>query len=275
MNSYAEVAQNLDREKFTNEEFLFYVRITLLLKKGLEDYKGLQNYYELLAIALATKESFLKIEEIEFRYRGTKQQEFYQYVYSLLNESYTPTEFNGAVQEKLLEVNEQLFTIEGQEALNAYQKSLLTISDYNLGLRLLALFKKYEYGNFTLLRKLGEFIEKLIKQDLRSLNNFMLVVKTNYNVFERLGKIIELPENKSVPTTYAQMLQYLALQSKHMLSYSQFQELVAILLKWQIPYAENQAILETYNHKEYKYPKSFGKPKPGIGIYGKYSNYLE
>jgi hypothetical protein len=274
MTPLADLARGLDREKFTNDEFLYYVKISLMLKRNQGDYAGLEQYFELLTIALATKESFIKVQEIEFCYRGTKQQEFYTYVDSLLEANYTGAEFNEKVHEKLLQVSEDLYTIEGQESLNGYQRCLLNISDYNLGLKLLSLFKKHEYGNFTILKKLGEFVEKLVKSDLRSLNNFLLVVRVNYDIFERLGRIIQLPQNKSIPSVYSLMLQYMSLHCKHMLSYSQFQELVATLVKWQLPYRENQAILQTYNTKEYKTPKVFRQNMPGLEIYGKYDSLL-
>lgn len=94
MHPLAEVVRSLDKEKFTNQEFLHYVRINLLLKKNAEDYRGLKNCYDLLKVAFLTKDSFIKIEEIEFRYRGSKQQEFYQYVDHLLGESSEEINFN-------------------------------------------------------------------------------------------------------------------------------------------------------------------------------------
>lgn len=274
ITALGEQIQKYDKEKFTNQEFVFYVMINLYIKKNLDDYIGLNNSYELLKVAIATQHNFIKIEEIEFRHRGSKQQDFYRHVESLLEKNQPREEFNASIKSKLEEILPDLFTEEGKIALDSYHKALQEISFFDLGLRLLARFKRYEFSNFIILRKLREFITQIISQDLRIMSNLDLIVKSNYDIFERLGKIIEIPEQKNNPKTYSQILQYVALSSKHDLSFIQFQELVNLLIKWQQPYQENALIRETYNPKKYKQPKEFAKEIKGLPIYQKYQEYL-
>ena len=269
------IVQQLDDAKFTNPEFVFYIKLILSIKKGAGQYSGLAYNYELLSVAFATKESFIKLEEIEFKYRARKQQELYTYVEKMLEENLSTVDFKREMKEKIASIRPNLQTQEGILAVNSYEQALEKISDSSLGLKLLARFKKYEMSNFTILRKLGEFVDSLTQTDIKDLTNFELIVRTNQEVFQRLGKIIEIPANKNKSQTYAQMMQYITLGKKHEYAYPKFQSLVSALLKWEEFYLKLLPVRQTYIPKKYKQPREFREEIPGLNIYKKYQEYLE
>ncbi|BAQ62781.1 hypothetical protein GM3708_3187 [Geminocystis sp. NIES-3708] len=74
----------IDNEKFTSREFVNFLMINRQLEQNTGSYESLKDSMDLLRVALETKESFLKIEATETRYRSYAQQEFYEFVFDLL-----------------------------------------------------------------------------------------------------------------------------------------------------------------------------------------------
>lgn len=77
----------LDNEKFNNREFVNFLMIKRQFDENSGSYEGLKYSVDLLRVAFETKESFVKIETIETRYRSYAQQEFYEYVCELLQKN--------------------------------------------------------------------------------------------------------------------------------------------------------------------------------------------
>jgi len=78
------MAKAIDDNKFNSGEFVKFLMINRQFEQNIGAYEGLKDSVDLLKIALETKESFLKIEATETRYRSYAQQEFYEYVLDLL-----------------------------------------------------------------------------------------------------------------------------------------------------------------------------------------------
>ncbi len=270
---FAKTAAAIDNEKFCNEEFLQFVRIKYAITRGLEEYRGLDHSIQLLQVAIEAKDSFISIDQTELRYRGSKQQDFYHYVEERLN-SEDKNAFRENVSQQLEELLPQVKTEEGRTALKSYAKHLDQLSSNPLGLKLLSLFKTYELADYSILRIISDMIQGLNKYDLLNFNGIVSLVMVNYQVFEKLRKIIGVSSAQHNPETYARMLQYIALSYRHGLSYMKFDELLTVLKKWSKPYHAILGIREQHPAEQYKQPKEFSEPIPGVDIYEKYKRSL-
>lgn len=265
----------INSEKFSNDEFLLFVKIKQSIEKAIEKFQTMENRGELLKVAIAAQSSFLRIEQIELRFRSHNQQEFYQFVADSLNQDVDKTEFRGKVKRKLAEIIPLLNSEEGRDALKSYLKEIDKISEHKLGLKLLSLFKKYQLADFTILKRVSDIVNQLRGQDLLQAKNLVSLVINDYEVFEKLAPIIGVSESESSPETYANILQYIGLISRHEKSYEQFQRLLETLKQWQKPYKTITMIRQEYKASEYRLPKEFSQEIPGFNIYKKYEKFLE
>jgi hypothetical protein len=271
---FAKTAQAIDNDKFNSKEFLLFIKINYYLVKGLEEYVGLYQSVRLLQVAIEAKNSFLTIDQTEFRYRSSKQQEFYQYVEDLLKNHEDKLAFREGVERKLAEVLLHIKTEEGKRALQAYAKELDHLAEHELGLKLLSLFKSYQLADYSILRIISDLVNSLREKDLRDIKGLTSLVMVNYDVFDKLKQIIGISDKKSSPDTYALMIQYIALQYRHQHSYLKFQELIAVMRKWFKPYQAILGIRQEYSPHEYRQPKDFSAEIPGLAIYEKYQKRL-
>ena len=271
---FAKTAEAIDNEKFGTDEFLVFVKIQYLLRKGIGDYADLNRAIQLLQVAIKAKDSFITIDQTELRYRGSKQQQFYEHVQESLVSHTTPTVFREQVQEKLTELMPQVKTDEGKTALQSYAQHMDRLSEHELGLQLLSLFKTYELADYSILRIISDMIASLNKRDLKDAKSLISLVMVNLSVFEKLKKIIGISDSKSTPETYAIMIQYIALANRHRLSFMKFQELMKVIRKWNRPYQAIVGIRNEHPATEFKLPKEFLEPIPGFEVYQKYKNWL-
>ena len=249
--------QIIDNEKFGNDEFLVFIKIKYLLNKNLDEYAGLLQSIQLLQLAIDTKDSFIAIDQTELRYRGSKQQDFYQYIEELLANHSSTQSFRQNVQLKLSETIPQTKTEEGKIALNAYSKHLDRLSEHELGLKLLSLFKAYQLADYSVLREISELVQSLNKRDLQDYQALVSLVMTNYSSFEKLRKIISVSDKNNNPETYARMIQYIGLSYRHSLSYIKFEELMEITKRWFRPYQTALSIRAAHPPHQYKQPIDF------------------
>ncbi|WP_373479398.1 hypothetical protein [Geminocystis sp.] len=271
----APIARALDSDKFTESDFLDFVKVSNLFAKEVGEYKGLRNYVALFRVAVEAKNSFLTIEQIELSYRSSKQQEFYNYVLTLLEKQLSPAKFITLLEAKLAQILPDISTEEGKNAINIYADTLKTVARQDeLGLRLIFLFKKYQLEDFSLLRVISDMVEYLLGRDLRDFQDIVILVKANEKKFQQLGKIIELPIEKTSYEDYARMLQYIALKQKHQNSYLQFQRLLEILTQWFHFYLIIQDLREHYPESQFEAPSEFKQSISGLEIYLKYKSVL-
>jgi hypothetical protein len=244
--------QIIDNEKFGNDEFLVFIKIKYLLNKNLDESAGLLQSIQLLQLAIDTKDSFIAIDQTELRYRGSKQQDFYQYVEDLLANHSSTESFRQNVQLKLAETIPQTKTEEGKIALNSYSKHLDRLSENELGLKLLSLFKAYQLADYSVLREISELVQSLNKRDLQDYQALVSLVMTNYSSFEKLRKIISVSDKNNNPETYARMIQYIGLSYRHSLSYIKFEELMGITKRWFRPYQTADGATSTLESRQGK-----------------------
>ena len=272
---FAKKAESIDSDKFSGQEFLMFVKMKYCLARGIEEYAGLDQSIKLLQGAIEAKNSYLTLDQTEFRYRSSKQQDFYQYVESLLASDYEDkAAFQARVAEKLLSTLPQVKTEEGKIALKAYQSELERLADYELGLKLLSLFKTYQLADYSVLRTISDILDTFREKQTLDYSSLVVLVISKYEVFEKLKNIIGVADNKNKPETYARMMQYIALTYRHGKSYAQFAELLQVMRQWYLPYRAILDIRQRYPRSSFKLPKQFSEDIPGVAIYDKYRKSL-
>lgn len=275
LRSLAYKAERIASEKFGNEEFMLYVRLKQQVERGIGEYKQIGESIKLLEVAIAAQSSFLKIESTELRFRSRKQQEFYNFVADNLEDDGDKDEFRNKIKRKLAEIVPLLNSEEGRAALESYLKEVNQISQHNLGLKLLALFKKYQLADFTILRTISDIVKQLEARDLLDCKSLVVLILEHLEVFEKLAPIIGISEAENAPETYAQMMQYMGLVHRHATAYDEFARLIKLLKMWQKPYKSLVTIRETYPAAQYRLPPEFTKDIPGLAIFKKYEKHLE
>lgn len=273
--SLARRAERVDSEKFGNQEFLLFLQLKKAGEKGTKEEQQLHYSVELLRVAIATKNSFLRVEQTELRYRSTKQQEFYQFVLDTIAEEPDKDKFRDKVKKKLAEILPLLNTEEGRDALQSYLKEVNIISEHEFGLKLFALFKQYELADFTILKTISDLVNQLQGYDLLAPKKLVILIIENYEVFEKLAPIIGIPGENKAPEDYVPMLQYMGLINRYQDAYTKFQELIKILKQWQKPYHVFRTIREEYTADQYRVPPEFNQEIPGLNVYNKYEKYVE
>jgi hypothetical protein len=270
-------AVKINDEKFGTEEFLFYVKIKHNIRKGGEEYQQLNNRVELLRAAILAQKSFLRLEQTELRYRSRKQQEFYRFVADNISDSSDNIDkqaFNNKVKKKQAEILPLITTEEGRAALDSYVKEINVISQYDLGLKLLALFKQYELADFSILKTVSDIVETLQAKDLLTAKNLVSLVIENYEVFEKLSPILSISKAESSPAVYARILQIIGLIERHADAYIKFGQLVELLKKWDKLHQSIAMVRQAYTSDKYTIPQEFKEKIPGLNVYQKYGKYL-
>lgn len=274
LKNISAILKTIDNIKFTNKEFIDFLKLNRQFEQETGPFAELKNSIELLRVALETKESFLKIEATETSYRSFSQQEFYQNIYDLLEKDLPVEEFREKAQRELNNVIPKIKSDRGQAAIQSYVNQLDIVSEDKLGLKLLYFFKQYDMSSFSILRSVADIADSFYEKDIDSLREFRVVVQVHADIFLKLGKIIRVPKTKNVPETYAVILHYIALRNRHQESFSQFQQLLNLLRQWQKVYNSLITILQEYPSEEYKQPLIFKEPIPAIDIYNKYQSHV-
>lgn len=275
LNSIGAIAKSQDLEKFNSQDFLSFLKIKSYFGKNEGDYEGLKESTDLLDVAIKSKNSFLAIDQTELRYQGRKQQEFYQNVANLLGQELDKENFIIKVQEQLELVLLEIKSEEGKQALQNYQEELKILSEAELGLKLLSLFKAYNLSDFNILIRVSEILDPLEKSVLTDTKELIIPIMKDYQIFEKLAPIIGLPKNKVNPKIFAMILQYIALQDRHRDSYREYANLNRTLKDWKNAYDSLILVREQYNPEEYKIPAEFKEQLVGEEIYNKYKFYLD
>jgi hypothetical protein len=271
----ANTAKVIDTEKFGSLEFLLLLKLRYLLLGGSEDQRKLHKSIELLKVAIAAKASFIALDQTELSYRSSKQQEFYNFVEEQLKKNQEDKiYFRQKIDEKLTEFIPIIKTQEGKLALHSYGNHLNNISEHPLGLKLLSRFKTYQFNDYSILKKIADIIDILGKKDLQDFKSIISVVMVNYDVFEQLSQIINIEKMSQNPDTYATIIQYVALNQKHELSFPKFEELIKVIGRWYSPYQAILGIRQAHPPSEYRQPQEFQQSIPGEEIYLKYKKWL-
>jgi hypothetical protein len=275
LKKFTNQAEKVDEQLPKSKDFSLFVKFNQAVKQGDREFKKLFNSVQLLKAALDTQNSFFKIEQIESRFCSYQQQEMYKFVEKNLSENINITEFRNSINNKLAEIIPLLNTDEGKQALQAYLKEINTISEHELGLKLFSLFKQYQLADYTILKKISDILSLLEGKDLLDRANLVNLVVENYQIFEKLSLILGVSQSKNSSDIHATILQYVALLYRHKDSYDKFEQLLNILKKWGKPYQTIVTLRQEYNSSNYRLPKEFFQPIPGLNIYKKYEKYVK
>lgn len=271
---FAKTAEAIDSPKFIDEEFLTFAKLKYMLAKGIGDYAELDESVRLLQLAIQAKDSFIAIDQTELRYRGYKQQEFYSFVDALLKNQEDTENFREKVHTKAEEILIQVKTEEGQGAIKAYARHMEKISKHVLGLKLLLLFKAFNLSDYSVLRAVADVIFGIETKHVYDLKKLVDVVNQNYDAFEKLKHIIQLPDNRKDVEVYALMIQVISLGHQYETTYVKFEQLMKVLQKWYRNYQVILQIYQEYPAVQYKLPQEFNEPIPGEALYLKYCQCL-
>lgn len=264
----------IDNEKFGREEFTIYLKLRDKVEAGTAEYKKLCQSIKYLEVAIAAQSSYIKLESTELRYRSRKQQEFYNFVTENISDDIDKDKFRILVKKKLAEIVPLVSSEEGRNALKSYLQEINKISQHDLGLKLLALFKKYQLADFTILRKVSDIVERVNAQDVISEKSLTVIVLENYDTLKKLAPTIQIEEEDISPETFTKILQYMGLVRRHEKSYTQFKDLLKTLNKWQEACESLTLVRKQYSNGEYRLPEEFRAKVPGKKVYRKYEKYL-
>ncbi len=267
-------AENIHAEKFGNSEFTAFVKIKSYIHRSMGEYTGLDDILAMLNAAIGAQNSFLTIEGGESRHCSSTQQQLYKLVNNLLAEKLDASDFTQQVNQKLAELLPQLKTEEGKVALQAYATEVGKVAQTPLGLKLLLLFKRYQFDDFSVLRGVNSTINDLKNEDLLNLDSLLLLVMVKYDVFEKLGPIIGVADEYNRPETYAKILQYIGLKDKHEDAYQKFQSFLVLMKKWETYCKTVANVRQKYDPQQYRLPKSFSTVIPATDLYEKYKDSL-
>jgi hypothetical protein len=274
LTSLGQQVRTIDNEKFSSQEFLYFAKLKYSVMKGIGAYEHISPYIPRFQSAIKAQKAYMTIHQIELSYRGTKQQEFYQFVDELITNYQGAEQFRAQMQHKMAEIMPQIKTEEGNAALQSYAMELERLAHDKFGLRLISLFKTAESNHYTNLKTVSDLMNGLREKQITELKSLISIVIVNYDAFENVGQLIGLPEKLSTPDTYSRMVQYLALDYRHQQSFSKFDDLINMIQKWYKPYHAVIGIREEYPPKEYRQPEEFNQPLVGEELYLKYKQSL-
>ena len=287
---------NANHAKFDDREFGFYLKLKFSLADGGE-YQSLGNSAELLRVAIQAKDSFLKIEQTELRYRSLKQQDYYDFVFKLLEENfsrddsnnleqsnfmavkpkkkYSSEEFKLKIGKYLEEIIPSIKTEQGKKALEEYKESIeILAQEKELGLKLLYLFKKFRAADLSALKAISDMVEYLQNKNITNISVSLDLAKNNFNIFEQLREIIGISKQKNQPETYGIILQYIALSKKYQTTYFQFSKMIEALKQWRKSYETVNSIRQGHPSNQYELPEEFTQEIIGLKTYKKYQGYV-
>jgi hypothetical protein len=264
-------AENLDSEKFQNNEFSMFSKIKSYIAHNVYEYADLNAVVDMLNVAIDAQKSFAAIYQIESQFHSKIQQDFYDYVTHNINkEELDRAELKKKVLRKAESVCGELKTEEGRAAIANYAAEVVKVSENEFGIQLLRLFKKNHMSDYSIIGKIGESIDRLDGTNLVDLDGLMLMVLEKSNAFEKIGAVLDLKDEANSPETHRQILQFIGLKKRYQASYAKFQDLLATVKEFHRYYQSITSIREKYPAKTYRIPAEFAVELPGMKLYKKY-----
>jgi hypothetical protein len=270
----AEVIRNQDKQEFVNPEFISFLK---LKNKEIDKYKDLLKSIRLLTIALQLKDIFFTLWNIENRFQGFQEQNFYDFIAELIEKNVTQSEFLTILNQRFDEDISFLDNSNIQTALKSYKKGIEILSVNNLGLKLLGNFQKNQINYMIFLKNFNDMINILIeKKYIHHLSSLEIYVNRNRNsvFFKQISKVIELSGTLNNYKNQALVIQYVGLNYKYTSDYLEFKEFLNFLSQWEKTYQIITNIRQEYKEMSQKLPQEFKQEIPGLEIYQKYHNLL-
>lgn len=269
------IANTMDNENFKNREFIKFAKIKNALKKGVEEYCGLDNSIKIMKVAIEKNESFQKIDKVESLYRGLKEQELYKFVFEQLEQNRDfEAKFLENVQQQFVELLPKVKSEEGRTALQSYMEALNALAKEKIGLKLLYFFKQDNLKYASILKGLGAIVKNIEQDNKLDLQDILLLVNAYHEDLQQLGPIIGLPEGKNEPEMYSRIIQYVVLRKKYQRLYIEFINLLEILKSGYQSYQSVINLRQEYSSRKYKQPETFTYKIPGEKLFHDYQEML-
>jgi len=277
----ARSALSVDNKKFSQDEFLIYARMRLCFAQDVGDYEGLGEYLKRFERVIEAKKVYDILNQIEMSCRGKKQQEFYHFVHAELSHCKDLSLCQVTLQQQLNLILPQVQTEVGREQLTAYMTALHRLwetgseSD-NEAILAISIFSQLAEKSYysTALRKIIELMAPLAEQEGIEHRQLMELAMVYYDDFEVLGDIIELPETRRSPDTYARLWHYLLLTQRHQEAFTKFQTLIYFLRQWCKPYQSLVNIRAKHPPHLFRQPREFEQEIVGLKLFKKYQDSL-
>jgi hypothetical protein len=272
ITAIAKQAQKADDEKFSGREFLAYMRAKIELLRS--QANGLYKSSQFLKALISAKRYFDQISVVETRYLGRKQQEFYRFVNTLLEQSVFGKDFLQQMDAKLNTILPEVVNDEGRDALKVYANALVELSNYEYGLQLLAQFNRYEMSSYVLIRIINDLVVKFGQMHLTNHDILLPDIMLNFSALEQIASIIEMPKAFINPEGFSKIFHFITLEIKQQDTLRQFKRFLSILEQWRPVYQQLLYIRRLYSPKKYRLPGEFCLKIPGENIFEKYKKLI-
>ena len=270
LHQLAQQARKLELEVFKSREFLLFLRLNKNFACGFQQDKILHRSTQLLLVALQVKSIFQEMDKIKLEHLNLDRKKFHQLFPTLIHDEYLN---HYHYQEQLIKKFAQDLSIEENQFeyyLNFrkyFFRSFARKKTFNASLYLLL---QEEQISSDLLEQLVKLICQVPGDFLIDSKTLMALVQRNHQLFERISQISFIFPSKLDHQAYAKIIQYLALWYKYQLAYSQFKATFAVWQSWEKFYQEVVRIKRQYNAHEYRQPKDWQLPIPGLNLYKQY-----
>ena len=262
-------------EEFGKAEFLSFLSKKQKMAENVGEYQGLSNSIQLLLAGLEKRKKFQTLEQLELRYQGLKQQDLAHFVISLLNKKITKQEFVIQINNRVEKLLVQVTTKHSKIGLQSYRELINLIAENEFALELLSRFKQCQVTNYSMLNKIVDVVEQLELKKSYDEGELLDLIKNNQRLFQEIGSIIGLGEEKNTPEIQATILEYIFLAQKYQTLYSRFRQFMVVLRVWENDYRELVSIQQQYDSKQYQQPQDFLAEIPGLDFYHNYNGFLE
>jgi hypothetical protein len=148
------------------------------------------------------------------------------------------------------------------------------IAEHDLGLKLLSIFKQYNFADYSILSTISQTIDCLDRTSLTDDNSLISLVLEKADTFEKLSKILGIENNNNFAEEYSKLLRYIGLKKRHGDSYAKFQALLMVLGQVQPLYQSLTEIRSRYDGAIHQIPQEFKQELPGLAMYDRYKHCL-
>ncbi|MGK7932558.1 MAG: hypothetical protein AB4041_14145 [Microcystaceae cyanobacterium] len=267
----------LESQRFDQQDFIHLSLLHIQVMKDTGDYQGIAESAKHFQTIMAIKKREEKMSYIELNHHGSIQQNFYQYWSKLLESTIDIKQIRKHIQQQLTDYLPKVQTEEGKASLQKYVKLIYQLLEFPyqpFSLRLYQSLQNTDGIEYQALSTITTSLADLSDAEMTNLKSLTCFVIANRDIFDLIGKQINLPKQYQQPQTYAKILQYYAMSDRYQASLVIFDQLLETLEQWYEPYQVVKGIRMEYPACEYQQPPSFQRKIPGLALYLKYKNRL-
>lgn len=268
------ILRGLESKRFSEQEFLDFFRIRIMIDLNIGAFKGLKETIELFEVLVLSLGSFMTINEAEFQYRSPTQLKIYDIIGHLLDTSLGTSEIIVGMKEQVTPLMKEFKTAEGLEITKSYVLAIKEVVKTGSGVKLLKIFRTLT-SSYAILLSTFKVIDDVLKQpvgtDLSVMEERISEAEDNLKQF---CVAIGMPSSQNNLLGHVRIMHFLALNYRHRDRGIEFKGLLTDLKKWEQIAGEMHKIKESYPANDYEVPELFTKDYPGMLIYKKYQRFL-